>query len=242
MRNFLYKVNKLVKEIFTYHKLTMSEVDYDAYWRDKRGKNIGVMSDWQIERADFVVSILNGKKNISISDIACGEGSILNYIGKSLGVSKLIGTDISNVALDRAKGFGIEVRRLDIEDTKELEKIPKADYQILFEILEHVPHSEELLRSAVSKAIAGVFFSFPNTGFFVHRLRLLFGRFPLQWRLFPGEHIRFWTKRDLVWWLYSLGYSDFKIHFYKGVPILNKIWPSLFAAGFVVYLAKAGTS
>lgn len=224
--------------MFLYPKLEIERVDYDAYWRSKRGENMGALSDWQLERADFVVRKLAGQRGVTISDIACGEGAIAHYIGEKIGARKLLGTDVSEVALERARGFGLEATNLDIGLVEELKKIPEADYQILFEILEHVPHSEELLRAAYDKAGRGVFFSFPNTGFFVHRFRLFFGRFPLQWRLFPGEHVRFWTKRDLLWWLSSLGFKNREVYCYKGVPILNKLWPSMFAAGFVVFLKK----
>ncbi len=235
----LYILKVWKKLIFEYPKLTLSEVDYDEYWRAKRGKDMGALSDWQLERAKFVVDVLQGKSIDSICDIATGEGSILHYIGQELRVKNLIGTDISSVALDRARSFDIKVVNLDISKIKELQHIPSADYELLFEILEHVPHSEMLLKEAFDKAYKGVFFSFPNSGFFVYRFRLLFGKFPMQWKLFPGEHVRYWTKKDLVWWLKSLGYKDYQIHFYKGVPILNKLIPSWFAAGFEVFLPKA---
>jgi len=72
----------------------------------------------------------------------------------------------------------------------------------------------------------------------VYRLRLLFGKFPAQWRVHPGEHVRFWTARDLRWWLLAQGIENYKIFYYEGIPLLNKIVPSLFAAGFVVYIQK----
>jgi 2-polyprenyl-3-methyl-5-hydroxy-6-metoxy-1,4-benzoquinol methylase len=225
--------------MFNYPKLTLESVDYDEYWRAKRGSSMGELSDWQLDRSKFVVKTLRGKAVESLCDIAAGEGAILDYIGRELGVKKLIGTDISDVAIERIKSFGIEGIKLDIGEVEDLNNIPVADYGILFEILEHVPHSELLLKEAFAKSRKGVFFSFPNTGFFPHRWRLLFGRFPMQWKLFPGEHVRFWTKRDLHWWLGSLGYRDYVVHYYKGVPILNKMWPSLFAAGFVVFMGKS---
>lgn len=238
LRDKLYVLKVWKQMVFDYPKLSLEKVDYDEYWRAKRGPDMGALSDWQLERASFVVKILRGKEVESICDIAAGEGGILSYIGKELGVKKLIGTDISEVALERIKSFGIEAVKLDIGRVEELKDIPEADYEILFEILEHVPHSEMLLKGAFAKSGKGIFFSFPNTGFFSHRLRLLFGKFPMQWKLFPGEHVRYWTKRDLHWWLNELGYVRYEIHCYKGVPVLNKLWPSLFAAGFVVFLRK----
>jgi len=224
--------------MFIYPPLRLDKVDYDSYWKDKRGSSIGSISDWQRERASYVIRKLKNETQISICDIACGDGSILNNISQKVNTSKLIGTDISTFALDKAKSFGVETVLLDIGNVDELNKIPEADYLLLFEILEHVPHSEELLAEAFGKADRGVFFSFPNTGFFVHRMRLMFGKFPMQWRLFPGEHVRFWTKKDLKWWLDSLGYKNYEVYYYKGLPILNILMPGLFAAAFVVYIPK----
>ncbi|MBX4200285.1 class I SAM-dependent methyltransferase [Candidatus Parcubacteria bacterium] len=238
VRKILYNLKEWWKIMFVYPPLTLSNVDYDEYWKSKRGSNIGAISDWQIERASFVINELKERSVGSICDIACGDGSILHYISKQFPGVKLVGTDISEFALEQAEKFGVETIKLDIGDTKQLTKIPVADYILLFEILEHIPHSEELLLKAYEKSERGVFFSFPNTGFFPHRLRLLFGRVPMQWKLSPSEHVRFWTKRDLLWWLQSLGFKKYKIKYYKGVPFLNELIPSWFAAGFVVFISK----
>ena len=60
---------------------------------------------------------------------------------------------------------------------------------------------EFLLELLENKSIEKVFFSIPNSGFFMHRIRYMLGRFPLQWIVNPNEHIRFWTLKDLIWWL-----------------------------------------
>lgn len=235
-KQIAYQIKLWVIHMFSYPTLHTGEVDYDAYWKDKRGDNIGALSDWQIERAQFVVNTLKNEQNITLLDIACGDGSILNYIKERISVERMIGTDISTFALERAGKFGVETHTLDIGNTNEFSNIPPADYALLFEILEHVPHSEQLLLATYEKMKKGVFFSFPNTGFFVHRFRLLFGKFPLQWRMFPGEHVRYWTKTDLEWWLKAMKFTNYRIHCYKGFPFLNTLWPSMFAAGFIVYI------
>ncbi len=233
-----YQLKLWYRHMFTYPTLHTGVVDYDAYWKDKRGENIGALSDWQMERAQFVVDTLKDQKEISLLDIACGDGSILHFIKERISLSHMIGTDVSTFALDRAKQFGVETHILDIADTSQFSGIPTADYAMLFEILEHVPHSEELLLATYNKMKKGVFFSFPNTGFFIHRFRLLFGKFPMQWRMYPSEHVRYWTKQDLIWWIGALGFQNAKVHCYKGVPILNTILPGMFAAGFIVFIEK----
>jgi hypothetical protein len=43
--------------------------------------------------------------------------------------------------------------------------------------------------------------------------------------------------RDMLWWLNQLGYR-YELHAYEGVPFLNHIWPSLFAAGLLATITK----
>jgi 2-polyprenyl-3-methyl-5-hydroxy-6-metoxy-1,4-benzoquinol methylase len=224
--------------MFDYPTINLGPIDYDSYWKEKRGDAMGELSDWQIERAKFTNFQISPRKNLTIVDVGCGDGSILNFLNKQLSFSKMYGVDVSKFALTRAKEFGIYTIETDITKKEMLSSIPRADYILMFEILEHVSHSEEFLLEMYKNSNEGVFFSFPNTGFFVHRFRLFFGKFPLQWKLFPGEHLRFWTKADLLWWLNSLGFKNYKVHYYKGIPFLNKIWPSMCAAGFIVYLPK----
>lgn len=241
LKEHFYFLKVWYGKIFLYprDKIVVGEsLDYDRYWEVKRGDDVGVLSDWQKIRADIVLSILSKDKPITIGDIGCGEGSILKYLTNQLFVTRAIGYDSSDFVLDKARQIGIETVQFDINKDEELVKIEPADYHLILEVLEHIPHSEKLLNIAYDRANRGVFFSFPNSGFFVYRLRLLFGKFPKQWINFPNEHLRFWTDRDLKWWLKALGYENYKIFYYKGVPILNKIRPSLFAAGFVVYLRK----
>ena len=121
----------------------------------------------------------------------------------------------------------------------DLIKNNNPNYISLFEVLEHMKNPEDFLLKLLNHKNIKVFISLPNTGFFTHRIRLLFGRFPLQWIAHPSEHLRFWTITDLKWWLGFLNiYNQSKIIPYKGVPFLNKIWPNLFAEGSFVIVNK----
>ncbi len=239
----LYQIREAIKGIFSYPKQRIdpqSSDDYDTYWREKRGHHIGELSSWQKARADIILDILTKDKNQkSLGDIGCGDGSIMSYLKhKTDTIVRCVGYDSSMFALERAREFGIETNLLDISKKEAHEDITAVSYYLMLEVLEHIPHSEELLLSALTKVEKGIFFSFPNTGYIRHRARLLFGRFPVQWRVFPNEHVRFWTLTDLRWWLKALNITNYEIHCYKGVPGLNRMLPGLFAAGFVVYVPK----
>ena len=238
----VYQIKIWLSDIFSYSQERLdinTSLDYNDYWEEKRGDSVGVLSDWQKERADIIIKALNLQKSVTIGDIGCGEGSILKYLKERLDVNETIGYDSSQFVLQKARAIGVsDVVLVDINNSEELNCIKEVDYNIMLEILEHVPQSEIVLDIAYKMAKKGVFFSFPNSGFFTYRLRLLFGKFPKQWVTFPNEHLRFWTATDLKYWLSALGYKKYKIFYYKGVPVLNKLLPSVFAAAFVVYIPK----
>lgn len=241
----LYFLKQWYKLVFTYPQdiLNVDEVlDYDAYWREKRGSlalgKAKTLSDNERMRADYVISKIGKANPISIGDIASGPGVIFAYLKERLRLTEYIGYESSDYALEVGASLGMRGVKFDINDWNEFSKIRPADYYLLLEILEHIPNSERVLATLYRKANKGVFFSFPNSGNFLYRLRLLFGKMPMQWIKFPNEHLRFWTATDLKWWLKALGYNNYEIHYYRGVPRLQRMWPSLFAGSFVVYLKK----
>lgn len=238
MKNFLFEIKKAYEQIFLYptSRIGVLDTDYDDYWKDKRGEKIGTISKWQKKRADIILRNMGCDAPMTIMDIGCADGAVLKYIKEKADVAKMIGVDVSEFALKKAEEFGVETVRADIGEIKNLEEMEDADYILALEVLEHIQNSEGFLAIMIKKAKKGVFFSFPNTGFYAYRLRLLFGKFPAQWRVHPGEHLRFWTSKDLKWWLKAQGIENYRIFYYEGVPLLNKIVPSLFAAGFVVHI------
>ncbi len=228
------------KAIFAYPQNTLSLVteDYDAYWRQKRGEE-PALSDWQRQRAEMVIAELKarGESEFSIADIGCGDGALLAHILKSFPKARGVGYDSSSVAHELAKKAGIhETKFLDLRTDIALVAVEQADYILLLETLEHIPESDKVLMAALQKSKKGVFISFPNSGFFTYRLRLLFGKFPAQWIRMPNEHIRFWTLGDLNWWLTALGCTDFRISPYQGVPMLKHILPGSFAGGLFAFI------
>ncbi len=231
--------------VFTYpqKQITLSDsLDYDTYWKEKRGAvpegRIRQITGNERMRAQYVVDTIGTQGEVSIGDIASGPGVIYAYLKDKLKIREYIGYDSSRYALDAAQSLGMQGVLFDIGNEDDLAAIKEADYFLMLEILEHIPHSEKVLGAVYGKARKGVFFSFPNSGNFLYRLRVLFGKMPAQWIKFPNEHLRFWTLADLKWWLKALGYTQYHIYGYRGIPLLEKVWPSLFAGSFVVFLKK----
>ena len=134
-------------------------------------------------------------------------------------------------------------KQINLNDNKQIKLLNTTDISVCFEVLEHLSSPENLIESMLKNTKVAIIFSVPNTGYIFHRLRLLFGSFPIQWRLNPGEHLRYWTKSDLNWWLNNICSEKnlkFNICTYEGLPFLNKLLPSLFSMGLIgiVYIDK----
>lgn len=227
----LYKCKEFLKQLYIYPSLQQAELSYDCYWQEKKKGALGVPNSFQVDRADFIADRI--QENATILDFGCGDGSILFAILKHKRIQPF-GTDISPFILDFLNKNNIKAIEFDMSEKGKLESLGHYDHVLALEVLEHLPKPEEYLLELLEISNKSVFISVPNTGYIQHRLRLLFGKFPLQWRAHPSEHLRFWTIDDFNWWLKSLGLnSRAEVHCYKGVPFLNKIFPSLFAQGII---------
>jgi 2-polyprenyl-3-methyl-5-hydroxy-6-metoxy-1,4-benzoquinol methylase len=208
---------------------------YAEYWKEKRPGGLGIITPFQRQRADWILRHIAADS--SLMDIGCGDGGVLLYLKDQVPSLRCTAVDYSQEALEFLRSRGLQTSTVDLNDLQTVEALPETDYIVLFEILEHLQFSEKVLLTLRRKARKGLFFSIPNSGYFPYRLRLLSGRFLMQWRIQPNEHLRFWTYRDLRWWLGQLGLLDHStVHLYEGVPGLNALWGSMFAMGMVVYV------
>ena len=233
MKSKLSSIKSFLKFIIKKYPSLSLSVNYDDYWDEKRANGFGKISEFQRRRLTVVASFL--KYNKTLKDIGCGEGSFLLELMKKVSFKKVYGVDLSANALDFIKNKNIEVLEAQIMNHDVRKCLPNSDYSILLELLEHTTEPEQILLDTISTTNEKVIFSVPNTGYLAHRLRLLFGSFPLQWRRNPSEHLRFWTVRDMKWWLTELKLIKYsEIRLYEGIPLLNKLAPPIFGAGIVV--------
>lgn len=234
-----FKLRQDLAEVFFYPNPSWGEdgrLDYNLYWRKRRKNGSSfTLSAWQKQRADLVLPILSAGD--VVVDLGGGGGEMLGYWGRFKSI-KGVCADTNTLALTQAGTKGLETLLLDLNNKEDWAKMPACDYVTGFEIIEHLPNPEELILFARNKVRKGLIFSVPNTGYYKHRLRLLLGRFPLQWIVHPGEHLRFWTVKDMNSWAKALGLKVEKLVVYEGLPWLNKIWPSLFGQGIIIYLKK----
>jgi methionine biosynthesis protein MetW len=206
------------------------EFDYEAYWAQRlEAGNEGISYP---EIVDICAATL--PRDARLLDIGCGTGLFLQQLTRRLPI-QAVGVDVSQRAVAAAKARGIHAEVL--EAGAALAPLGAFDFVTLFEVLEHVQNAEAVLANIRrSFPEATVLASVPNTGYIADRLRLLCGRFPRQWIVHPGEHIRFWTLHDFRQMAGHLGYRVARVIPLRGATLLAPLWPSLFGEALVFKL------
>jgi methionine biosynthesis protein MetW len=212
------------------------DVDYDEYWR--RREFIAVQPRYQ-PMTDMVDS------GASVLDVGCGDGGFLCYLKARKEVHEL-GIDVAGPAVDSCSERGLNVRRTTLFDlAAECASAERRfDIVVISEVIEHVPNSEDFLRTAWALTGKRLIISFPNIAFWPHRLRLMLGRYPVQWLHFQAEHLRFWSLTDFRDWLAAMalpgahmvpevvpttGTTRFRLH---------ERWPNAFANQILVVINR----
>ena len=242
--SWLHRLRRRLSEdrhlLFTQPQFRLAALDYDDYW-DARGgaSDSRTLSIWQAQRVRWLVPHL--APGDVVLDLGCGGSGTLNALREQVPITG-IGADVSEAALERLRIDRYQALKIDLKDPAAISSIPEVDYVLAFELLEHLPEPEIVLASLVPRVRKGIWVSFPNTGYWAYRIRLLLGRTPMQWIRHPGEHLRFWTLRDLRWWASvldrDLGLSLQHLRVYRGPSPLNQLWPGLFGMAFMFLLAK----
>lgn len=223
--------------------------DYGEYWR-KREKRACTPPDVLIStmyppiiRAKIISEYI--EPDSTILDIGCGEGTLIDYIFKTNLPRRIAGIDISREAIGYTNSRGYEAYKMDITSAtfKTFMEQNKFDYIIITEVLEHITEPEKvmlIIRECFNK---GIFVSIPNSGYFIHRIRLLSGRFPIVVIMYHvKEHVRFWTHKDFLYWCDHLGFRVVSFRASRSCRKLSidfgRILPSLFAMQIVYELRK----
>lgn len=236
---YLWLANRYraLRRLFAYPKTAkVGVVDYDTYWNNKAQAGLGNLSAWRLRRAQVFTSLVEDGDRVL--DLGVGDGALLHYMLEHKDI-RAYGLDVSPKAVEFCRAHGLEVDLADINKPISDFLDGPYDYIILSEIIEHLPDPERLLGDLRPHVRKGIIVSIPNTGYHQHRLRLLFGRFPLQWVVTPGEHLRFWTRADFHWWAQQINFCIAREVPYQGTRWLKDLWPGLFAAAFVFVLRDA---
>ncbi|RKY29994.1 MAG: hypothetical protein DRP74_07840 [Candidatus Omnitrophota bacterium] len=115
-------------------------------------------------------------------DLGCGDGSFTLKVTNLVKAKEVIGVDISDQALSRARGKGIKTFKVDLE-TDSLPFINDYfDLITAIEVVEHLRTVDNLLTEAfrVLKPRGFLVIATPNLGSWINRLLLLFGYQPMH--------------------------------------------------------------
>jgi methionine biosynthesis protein MetW len=177
----------------------------------------------------------------SVLDLGCGDGTLLATLVAQRKV-RASGIDISEEALRLARNRGLTDLQLADLSSPEFVITDEYHYITITEVIEHIPNPEDVLAKVRGHFRKALIVSVPNVGYYTHRIRLLFGRFPLQWGKHPAQHLRFWTVHDFRWWIELQGYRITKtVPPAQGFPLLYILWPSLFADQIVSVIEAVKT-
>jgi methionine biosynthesis protein MetW len=232
--DWLWTQRQAIRRLYAYpENADLLHFDYDAYWREKARERRGELSRWRLRRAQVFASLLGPGDRVL--DVGAGDGAVLRYL---IAEKQIVATglDISPDAVAFCREQGLPVVLADIGEPENALPEGTWDYAILSEILEHLPNPEQVVDALRGRVLEGLIVSVPNSGYVAHRVRMLLGRFPLQWVVSPREHLRFWTIPDFEWWAARLNFSIVARYPYEGVRGLKRCWPRLFAAGMVYVL------
>lgn len=212
------RIPGLIRDVFAPKPVRLSGMDYDKYWRAK--------GDMLFTGRCPVLAALVSPGS-SVLDIGCGEGTTLKYLREKTG-ARGRGLDISSEAVEMARSKGVAAEKADVS-APDFRIDGVYDHIIISEVLEHIPNPEALLSKVKGRFKVSLLVSIPNSAYYIHRLRLLFGRFPVQWAWHPGEHLRFWSLTDFRELLEESGFEIISVRTHSGFLFLHGLWPNLFA-------------
>jgi len=216
--------------------------DYNEYWQKR--KDLHSTSDRYppLHRARLIAEYI--EPDSTILDIGCGDATLMEYLSSHTSPRKIVGIDISKESARNAIEKGYEAHEMDVTSEQFADFINNNnfDYIILTELLEHIRDPEQIMLLIKKNFNKSIFVSIPNAGYFAHRLRLLFGRFPIVVIMYHvQEHIRFWTHKDFLYWCSYLGYQVKNTRAgsaFLNVEPLGDALPSLFAIQNIYELTK----
>lgn len=190
--------------------------------------------------------VLDNFREKSVVDIGCGDGFLLKKLLEKDKNVRVLGLDISPVALEKAKENGIDAILCDIT-----EKLPfednSFDSALLLDVLEHMFQPEPVLKEAVRISKGYVYISVPNFVSLPARIQVLLGGIPENNTLRKG-HIFWVTRKALHTLIQRCGLTIEKeafTTFWENTPILGpimkaivKIKPELFSLAFAIKAKK----
>jgi methionine biosynthesis protein MetW len=116
-----------------------------------------------------------------VLDLGCGDGSLLRYL-KETKKTTGYGVEIDDENILACIRNGVNVIQSDLERGLSGFKTNSFDYVILSQTLQAVRGTERIIREMLRVGREGIV-TFPNFGYWRHRLQVLSGRMPMSSKL-----------------------------------------------------------
>ena len=133
-----------------------------------------------------------------VLDLGCADGSLLRFLREARNASGY-GIEIDDARIIASVRNGVNVIQSDLESGLSGFESGSFDYVILSQTLQAVRHTERIIKEMLRVGREGIV-TFPNFGFWRHRLQIVGGRMPVskhlpyQWYDTPNVHL--FTIRD----------------------------------------------
>ena len=144
-------------------------------------------------REDFALITKWVKHKAKVLDLGCGDGGLLTYLHKTLDIRGYgIEKDDANWLI--AMENGVDVIQMDLEAGLSGFENAQFDTVILSQTLQAVQNTEGIVREMLRVGREAIV-TFPNFGYWRHRLQLVAGQMPIsknlpyQWYDTPNVHL-----------------------------------------------------
>ncbi|MFN0304985.1 MAG: methionine biosynthesis protein MetW [Burkholderiales bacterium] len=133
------------------------------------------------------------KPAASVLDLGCGDGLLLRHLRQSRDV-RGYGIEIADENVIASVRNGVNVIQSDLESGLSGIDAHSFDYVILSQTLQTVRQTEQILQEMLRVGREAIV-TFPNMGFWSHRLQIMLGRMPIskslpyQWFDTPNVHL-----------------------------------------------------
>ncbi len=195
---------------------------YERYWGEREGEHLtDFLEKWPKLRPHIPLA-----DGITIVDFGCGAGAVLQEIRKLNPHARLIGLDVSERALKRAKNALPGGQFHHIEDGGAF-PLPDRSVDFLFssEVIEHVYDTENAFAemARVVKNGGKVLLTTPYHGF-VKNLAIVFFGFDRHFSP-TGPHVRFFSRKSLIALFQKNGFQVLKEGYYgRFYPLSHSIY------------------
>ena len=144
-------------------------------------------------RSDFETIARWIKSGDKVLDLGCGDGSLLRYLKETRG-AKGYGVEIADEKILASIQNGVNVIQTDLESGLSGFESHSFDFVVLSQTLQAMKHTEGIVREMLRVGRQAIV-TFPNFGYWQHRLQVIRGRMPVssdlpyQWYDTPNIHL-----------------------------------------------------